>query len=71
MERKLYIEDYIFLLESAYEGKEIYCKDAGRVLSWEEIAEDFMTYSLDMCSIFEYVNDVLLGQNSNCELKTI
>ena len=71
MERKLYMEDYLFLLEAAYEGKEIYCKDAGRVLTWEEIAEDFMTYSLDECSIFEYVNDNLLAPNSNCELRII
>lgn len=69
MERKLYAEDYVFLLKGAYEGKEIYCNDIGRVLTWEEIAEDFMTYSYGEYSIFDYVNHNLLGQNSNCELR--
>lgn len=71
MERKLYMEDYVFLLKGAYEGKEIFCKDANRVLTWEEIAEDFMTYGYGDYSIFDYVNHNLLSRNSNCELRLV
>ena len=69
MERKLFAEDYVFLLEKGYEGKEIYCKDMNRSLTWEEVAEDFMTYGYGEYTIFDYVNHNLLGQNSNCELR--
>ena len=68
MERKLYAEDYVYLLKGAYEGKQIYCKDINRFLTWEEVAEDFMTYGNGEYSIFEYVNENLLAKNSNCQL---
>lgn len=70
MRRKLFAEDYLYLVLAKYENKKLYNNDIGRFMEWEEVVEDYMMYGLeDYSSIFDYINENLLGPNSNCELK--
>ena len=63
------MEDYMNLLKIKFEGKEIFNKDENRIMSWEEVAEDFITYEdYENESIIDYVYN-LTDRNSNCEFK--
>lgn len=69
MTRKLYAEDYLYLIQAKYEGKKILCKDDQRIIPWCELVQDFMIYEMDNYdSIFDYIDANVLGPNGNCEL---
>lgn len=65
------IEEYVRLiqdLETEFKGKELFNKDFNRVMSWAEIAENFLTYrDYENESIIDFVINAT-DRNGNCEL---
>lgn len=68
MKNRLFGEQYIELLELAYEGREVYNKKLKRPMTWVEIYQEFVM-SGKQDEIFNYVNNVLCKED--CEIRKI
>lgn len=68
MKNRLFGEQYIHLLELAYEGKEVYNKVLKRPMTWVEVYEEFVM-SGKQDEIFNFVNNVLCKED--CEIREI